>query len=267
MSAITSSANGTYVDCGLGQGVGLTITCGGSSCGVLSQFPQLACSNDTISSTTHCNNGVTCPGTPNFKSIFQMQQHPDDTVSTQQDLQIDGQNFQGTDDGHGVVSYSQVDLPGTSTSSTTSPVGGSSVGGTSVGGTSVFVGGTPDVGPGTSGSATNTAHSSNSAVGLATSNARSHKKPRVSKALLAILVIMGMFVSQTHADTSFFRFKEMALATELSVLWFLSLIPEHIHAQCTTEALYPVATARYLDNKLAINPRAVSLSHLRRISL
>lgn len=261
MSAFTSSANGTYVDCGLGQGVGLTITCGGSSCGVLSQFPQLTCSNDS-SSTTHCDNGVTCPGTPNFKSIFQMQQHPDDTVSTQQELQIDGQNFQGADDGLGVVSYSQGDLPGTSTSSTTSPVGGSSVGGTSV-----LVSGTPDVGPGTSGSATNTAHISNTAVGPATSNARSHKKPRVSKGLLVILVIMGMFVSQIHADTSFSRFKETALTTGLSVLWFLSLFPEHIHAQCTTEALYPVATPRYHDDQLAIKPRAISLSHLRCISL
>jgi len=241
----------------------LTITCGGSSCGVLSQFPQLTCSNDS-SSTTHCDNGVICPGTPNFKSIFQMQQHPDDTVSTQQDLQIDGQNFQGADDGHGVVSYSQGDLPGTSTSSTPSPVGGSSIGG----GTSAFVSGTPDSGPGTSGSATNTAHSSNSGVGPATSNARSHKKPCGSKALLVILVIMGMFVSQTHADTSFSRFKEMALTTELSVpsLWFLSILPVLIHAQRTT-ALSSVATARYHDNKLAINPRAVSLSHLRCISL
>jgi len=237
MSAITSSANGTYVDCGLGQGVDLTITCGGPSCSVLSQFPHLACSNDTVSSTTHCTNGVTCPGTPNFKSIFQMQQHPDDTVSTQQELQIDGQNFEGNDDGHGVVAYSQVDNSGTSTSSITSPVGGSSVEATSVGGTSIFVGGTPDVGPGTSGSATNTAHSSNSAVGIATSNARSHKKTPVSKAVVFVLVILGMFVGRIHADTSFLTFNEVGHTTGLSVLRFLSLLPEHVDAQCITEAL------------------------------
>jgi hypothetical protein len=191
MSAITSSANGTYTDCGLGQGTSLTITCGGSSCGSLSQFPQLTCNTDSITSTTHCKNDVTCPGIPNFKSNFQMQQHPDDTVSTQQDLQIDGENFQGTDDGHGVVSYSSTDISTSSTSLSTSSTS-----------TGTADGSTPVGGPGDSGSATKTAH--NSTITPAASNARTHKKPLVSKVLLIILVIISMFVSQAHAgDTSF----------------------------------------------------------------
>src|SRR2546423_7247861 len=127
MSAITSSANGTYTDCGLGQGVGVAITCGGAACSILSQFPQLTCTHDPVGSSLNCNNGVQCPGQPNFQSIFQMQQHPDNTVTSQQLLQIDGQLFMGTDDGHGVVNYGPLmNANPPSSSSSKAPSAGSS---------------------------------------------------------------------------------------------------------------------------------------------
>ena len=229
MSAITSSANGTYTDCGLGQGVGLTITCGGSSCGILSQFPHLQCSNDPISSSTSCNNGVTCPGTPNFKSIFQMQQHPDNTVSTQQQLEIDGQNFKGTDDGHGVVAYSgPTNVPNTSGPSQTEPGAGGSGQGTATG----------------TGSGTR-----NPTISAAASTASSSRRPPLSKALFVVWVILSVFVGQSTADNSFIRFKELTVTTAVSLIWALVIVPVRTHAQaCTTVGVFPVLPFSSLSN-------------------
>jgi hypothetical protein len=106
MSAITSSANGTYIDCGFGMGVSLTITCGGPSCQALQSYPNLQCNTDPSSTTSTCTNGITCSGSTNFKSAFTLAQHTDNTVTSSQNLTIDSETFTGTDDGKGDISYS-----------------------------------------------------------------------------------------------------------------------------------------------------------------
>jgi hypothetical protein len=106
MSAITSSANGTYIDCGFGMGVALTITCGGPSCQALQSYPNLQCTTDPSTTTSTCTNGITCAGSTNFKSAFTLAQHTDNTVTSTQNLTIDSETFTGTDDGKGDVSYS-----------------------------------------------------------------------------------------------------------------------------------------------------------------
>jgi len=235
MSAITSSANGTYTDCGLGQGVGLVLTCGGPSCGILSQFPHLQCSNDPISSTTSCTNGVTCPGTPNFKSIFQMQQHPDNSVSTQQLLEIDGQDFDGTDDGHGVVSYGPTNVATSPTPSATG-TGTGAGGGTAAGGS-----------PGTStGTGTGTGGPSISHV----ASDASFRTPPLSKTLFVVLVIFGMFVGQSMADGP--TAAHLRVTTGMSLLWLI-MIPARVaaDASCLTVGNFPVLFSTSLFYYLA----------------
>jgi hypothetical protein len=106
MTTITSSANGTYIDCGLTQGASLTITCGGPSCPSLNSFPNLNCATDPSSTTSTCTNGITCAGSSNFISQFMIIQNSDNTITSSQQLSIDGQGFAGTDNGNGDVSYS-----------------------------------------------------------------------------------------------------------------------------------------------------------------
>ena len=126
MSAITSSANGTYIDCGFGMGVALTITCGGPSCQALQSYPNLQCTTDPSSTTSTCTNGITCAGSTNFKSAFTLAQHTDNTVTSTQNLTIDSETFTGTDDGKGDVSYSSsngdgVPPPASQSSSSAAP--------------------------------------------------------------------------------------------------------------------------------------------------
>jgi hypothetical protein len=126
MSAITSSANGTYIDCGFGMGVALTITCGGPSCQSLQSFPNLQCTTDPSTTTSTCTNGITCAGSTNFKSAFSLAQHTDNTVTSTQNLTIDSETFTGTDDGKGDVSYTSsngdgVPPPGSQSSSSAAP--------------------------------------------------------------------------------------------------------------------------------------------------
>lgn len=252
MSAITSSANGTYTDCGLGQGVGLAITCGGSSCGILAQFPHLTCTHDPTTLSLNCNNGVVCPpGSSNFQSLFAMQQHPDNSVSVQQQLQIDAQSFQGTDDGHGNIAYaammnanpapsSQVPSnPAPSNSATSSPAPQNSH---PAAGTSTLV-----VVPGTS-----TALSAGSATGggtTSTTNASPiptfaslapSRRPPISKVLFILFVIVSTFIGQSTATSSFHRVKSNTLTTGMSLLWLLVLAPVRSYAQCQTVAVFPV---------------------------
>src|SRR5271169_6373845 len=106
MTTITTNANGTYSDCGYGLPVAVTITCAGSSCPSLQSYPDLTCTTDAT--TTNCNNGVTCPGTPNFQSVFKLLQQGL-TVTTNQNLTVTGQDFSGTDTGNGLpVSFSNI---------------------------------------------------------------------------------------------------------------------------------------------------------------
>src|SRR5579871_757300 len=99
MTTFTTTANGTYTDCGLGQPVGLTLTCSGPSCNSLASFPNLKCEQNTgDATTTSCSNAITCPSTPNFVSQFQIAQRADNTLKTSQSLTIDDEGFKGTDD-------------------------------------------------------------------------------------------------------------------------------------------------------------------------
>src|SRR5208282_2902780 len=97
-----TNANGVYMDCGYGMPVAVTLTCGGSSCDSLNaiNFPNLTCTTSTTG--TQCNNGVTCPGPPNFQSSFVLaQQAGQTTVSSSQNATVDAQGFSGTDPGTG----------------------------------------------------------------------------------------------------------------------------------------------------------------------
>ena len=252
MSAITSSANGTYTDCGLGQAVGLAITCGGSSCGILAQFPHLTCTHDPSTLSLNCNNGVVCPpGSSNFQSLFAMQQHPDNSVSVQQQLQIDGQGFQGTDDGHGNIAYaaamnanpppsSQVPsnpAPSNLATSRPAPQNPTPASGTSTG---VSVGVTqPVLGPG---SATGTGTTGTNASPIPTfASIAPSKRPPISKLVFMIFVIVSMFIGQSTASTSFYMAKGNELSTGLLPLfWFLVLVPILSNAQCQTVVIFPV---------------------------
>lgn len=235
MSVITSSANGTYTDCGLGQGVGLTLTCG-SSCGISSQFPHLQCS-----STTSCSNSVQCPGT----------QHPDNTVTG---LQIDGQDFQGTNDGHGNVAYSGA------TTNTSNPSPGHSRTDRGIGG--IASGASTGVDTGT---ATGTG-----ARSPGSSPAPSGTSSPFSKALF---VVLGMLIGQSTTDSSkFFRLKDIALNTGVSLLWILVLVPAWTYGQGVCDTLVDfsaVFSSMFSCNILAINARALSFhvpgtAHCRR---
>lgn len=261
MSAITSSANGTYSDCGVGQGVGLAITCGGAACSILSQFPQLTCSHDPVGSSLNCNNGVQCPGQPNFQSIFQMQQHPDNSVTSQQLLQIDGQMFMGSDNGLGVVNYGPLmnGNPPSSSSSKgpaagTSAVGGNSAApsgtgspaaGTAPGSQSLLVSPSAGTGRGTvavtlspsgGGSGTGGASGTSSPSIKAFVSSSSHRRPPVSKALFVLFVILSMFIGQSTAYHI-----NISSKVGLQLLWVLTTIPvPFVYAQCSTIGAVPV---------------------------
>lgn len=111
---MASNANGVYMDCGFGMPIGVTLSCGGPSCESLNSvnFPNLTCTTD--SSGTHCTNGVTCPGSPNFQSSFALsQQAGQATVATTQNATVDTQGFSGTDPGTGQpFSFTSLNLPG-----------------------------------------------------------------------------------------------------------------------------------------------------------
>jgi hypothetical protein len=231
--SISSSANGTYTDCGLGQGVSLTITCGGPSCGILAQFPHLACTNDPSTAALNCNNGVMCPQPVNFLSQFDMQQYLNNTVSAQQLLQIDGQMFAGSDNGQGTVSYAPLMNAVSSTTSkastSTTRVGGGAggSGGNTVGTETTLI--------------TASVNTGSPSVSAFVSSA-STRRPSLSKTLFALYLIFAIFIGQTTAYTSFP--KNTALSTGLSLLWFLASLP-HVTAQCTTIGAVPVSPISY----------------------
>lgn len=116
MATYSTTANGTYADCGYGMPVALSITCGGTSCPALDSYPNLVCTTDAT--TTNCNNKVTCPQKPNFQSVFELLQENNSTVISKQQLSIDDQSFSGTDNGNGQIAYvANGQLPSSSTSS------------------------------------------------------------------------------------------------------------------------------------------------------
>jgi hypothetical protein len=86
-----TTANGTYIDCGYGQGFSISLWCSGDSCDAFSAFPWLQCTNS--SNIFHCTNGVDCSGSgSNFTSVFSFTQ-TDVNVSSNQQLNIDGKYF------------------------------------------------------------------------------------------------------------------------------------------------------------------------------
>lgn len=120
----STNAQGTYADCGYGMPVSLILTCNGPSCSSLSSsFPALICTSDATSS--NCNNQVTCPGPANFVSNFTITQQGS-SLTSQQHLTIDDQDFIGTDNGEGGISYSSVEgqpeAPPAGPTSTASPL-------------------------------------------------------------------------------------------------------------------------------------------------
>jgi hypothetical protein len=103
-SAVTRS-NGTYFDCGYGKPVGVSITCGGSSCPALDTYPNLVCTSNSL--TTNCNNQIeNCPNNaqPDFVSLFEIIQQDDGSLVENQALMIAGQQYVGNDI-NGQVSY------------------------------------------------------------------------------------------------------------------------------------------------------------------
>lgn len=222
--ALTSSANGT---CDVGNSVELTVTCGGPSCGVPTLFPHLQCSTDPLSSQTHLSRHT------ELKSILQLQQQDDNTVSTAQDLKIDGANFLGIDDGHSRVSYGPSNVPPCGTSpgtGSTSPTGdGPPTGFLEPGGTKA------------------------SGVGPASSLASS-RNPSLSSGLFGLFVIMSIFRSQLNAQghmlgpiaRKFKIFTSGALIFS-PILW-LFVFPARVYGQCTTTGIYPVRFLKSHNN-------------------
>src|SRR5271155_661821 len=97
-----TTANGTYIDCGYGQGFSISLWCSGDSCDAFSAFPWLQCTNS--SNIFHCTNGVDCSGSgSNFTSVFAFTQ-TDVNVSSNQQLNIDGKHFVIDQDTSGEVS-------------------------------------------------------------------------------------------------------------------------------------------------------------------
>ena len=110
--SLRSVASGSYTDCGYGQGFSLKVSCEGPSCGAITSFPGLTCTQKA--SLTECDNGVSCDivssqalyatqVTSNFTLNQQNAQTGD--VQSNQNLQVNGQQFNVTDTGKGNVSY------------------------------------------------------------------------------------------------------------------------------------------------------------------
>ena len=199
MTTYTTTANGTYTDCGLGQPVGLTLTCGGPSCEILNSFPNLRCQQDTASTTTSCSNGVTCPFQPNFVSQFEVAQSADNTVKTSQDLTIDEEGFTGTD-ADGVVAFTADNGPQPNPPNVSPTVVTYTIQGTGTTGTG---GGGPPPETGTSGTQTSIVvvtigakptGSSSSPVSL--QPASLSFKPLVPKTLLTFFFILSILVAE-----------------------------------------------------------------------
>jgi hypothetical protein len=162
-----------------------------------------------------------------------MQQHPDNSVSTQQLLEIDGQDFDGTDDGHGVVSYGPTNVATSPTPSATGTGTGAGGGGGTGGG------GSPGTGTGTG-----------TGIGSHVASDASFRKPPLSKTLFIVLVIFGMFVGQSTADGP--TAAHLKLTTGMSLLWLI-MIPARVaaDASCLTVGNFPVLFSTSLFYYLA----------------
>jgi hypothetical protein len=124
--SVASIASGSYTDCGYGQGFALKVSCDGPSCGPIASFPGLTCTHKA--SLIECDNGVSCDivsaqalyatqVTSNFTLNQQNAQTSD--VQTNQNLNVNGQQFNVTDTGQGNVSYTynnQLVTPSTTSS-------------------------------------------------------------------------------------------------------------------------------------------------------
>ncbi len=211
MTTHTTTANGTYSDCGYGMPVALTITCGGTSCPALNTFPNLVCTSSAT--TTNCDNQVTCPQQPNFQSVFQLVQQ-DSTVTSSQSLEIDSQSFSGQDNGNGQVSYGP--SPNPSSSILPPP--------------STF---TPSVPSGTG-----TTVPTTTLIVQASNGRFSIPRPSNCRFILAFFLILSILVEQIQARSIYMRGSMSgALSTGsiiLPLIWLL--LPSGTYAQCVTQA-------------------------------
>lgn len=226
MTTITTTANGTYTDCGFAQPVGLTLTCSGASCSILSTFPGLSCQQDTASLTSSCSNGITCPTQPNFVSQFQIAQSSDNTVKSSQSLTIDDEGFSGTDD-NGVVAYSAISAgaqPSTAFPGGPGPGGSPSATGSRGPRTSVVVVTTVPGGGATS----------SSTLPLQTGKA-SYERP-ISKMLLVIMIILSIFTGQIQG---FSPLRTPGMGGGLMKLSALSFLRSHILPLVLAQELQP----------------------------
>lgn len=131
MASGLTSASGTYVDCGFGEGYSLTVICQGPSCAALANFPNLFCTQPSAL-TSECDNGVTCSNVPpptiestNFASNFTVQQPPMGiTTTTTQNIDVNGQgiSLNGTSDGNVIYSYGAITVSNNGTSVSGTPV-------------------------------------------------------------------------------------------------------------------------------------------------
>jgi len=129
--SVNSVANGVYQDCGYGRSFSLKVSCDGPSCGAITGFPGLTCTQKA--STTECDNGVTCNiassealAATTVVSNFTVQQRAQTAdVQSTQNLNINGQQFNVMDMGNGNVSYThgneEVTPSGTTTVAAPSP--------------------------------------------------------------------------------------------------------------------------------------------------
>jgi len=241
MTTITTTANGTYTDCGFAQPVGLTLTCSGASCSILSSFPGLSCQQDTASSTSSCSNGITCPTQPNFVSQFQIAQSSDNTVKSSQSLTIDDEGFSGTDN-NGVVAYSALSAgpqPSTAFPGGPGPGPGESPSGTNGRGpqTSVIVVTTVPGGGATS----------SSTLPLQTGKAACERP--ISKMLLVIMIILSIFAGQIQGFSALRMPRNGGGLMQLSALLFLRshILPLVLAQELQPSALCPPAGGNYCD--------------------
>jgi hypothetical protein len=122
-----SSANGTFVDCGYGQGYQLTILCQGPACYQYQSFPSLKCENKTTGAdqTLSCTNNVVCESS-NLTSTFVVSMPAGSNVSVTQQLNIFGHGVLLNVAPNGTVSYTNDTTSPTATPTSTPSAPGSS---------------------------------------------------------------------------------------------------------------------------------------------
>ena len=101
---MTTSGFGTYVDCGYSESPRITITSEGPASAGLSTYPGLTCTTNATTTNIQCDNRVTCSESSNFKSEFELFK-TEERITTKQILTIDGEKFELTDNGAGLIQF------------------------------------------------------------------------------------------------------------------------------------------------------------------